>query len=51
MVKVIAIVVGALGTVSQSLEKGLEELEIGGRIENISTTELLWSSRILRSVL
>ena len=50
-VKVIPIVVGALGTVPINLEKRLEGLEIRGRIETTQTTALLQSSRILRGVL
>ena len=54
-VKVIPIVVGALGTVPKGLEKGLENgferLEIRGRIETIQNTALLQSERILRRVL
>ena len=46
-VKVIPIVVGALGTVP----KGLESLKISGRIETIQNTALLQSARILRRVL
>ena len=34
----IPIVVGAFETVFKDLEKGLEELEIGGRIQTINTT-------------
>ena len=34
-VKVIAIVVGALETVPKGMERGLEQMEIGGRIEII----------------
>ena len=37
-VTMIPVVVGALGTVSKGLERGLEELEIRGRIETIQTT-------------
>ena len=40
-VTVIPVVVGALGTVLKSLERGLEVLEIRGRIETIQTTALL----------
>ena len=47
--KVILVVVCALGTVSKSLEKGFEELEICWRIETIQTTALLWEARILRT--
>ena len=43
----ILIVIGALRTVHKGLEKGLEELEIGGRIDTIQTTSLLKSARIL----
>ena len=40
-VKVVPIVIGALGTVPKGLEKSLSELEIKGRIETIQTTALL----------
>ena len=46
-VTVIPIVIDALGTVPKGLVRGLEELEIGGRIETILTTVLLKSTRIL----
>ena len=36
----IAIVFGALGTVSQELKKGLEDLEIIGRVDTIQTITL-----------
>ena len=49
--KVIPIIVAALGSVSKSLEKGLEELEISERIETIQTTVFLKSIRILKRVL
>ena len=49
-VKVIPIVVGALGTIPKCLEKRLEKLEIRERIETIQTTALLQSARILRRV-
>ena len=45
------IVIGALGTVAEWLLKGLEDLEIRGRMETIQTTALLRSARILRRVL
>ena len=47
----ILIVIGALGTVPKGLEKGLEELEIGGRTKTIQTTTVQSSARILRRVL
>ena len=46
----IPIVIGELGTFYRGLEMGLEESEIGGRIETIQTT-VLKSARILRRVL
>ena len=48
---VIPIVIGLLGTVPKGLIKGLENLEIRGQVENIKTTALLRSTRILRRVL
>ena len=39
------------GTVTKGLLKGLEELEVGGRVETIKTTALLRTARILRRVL
>ena len=34
-VTIIPIVIGTFGTVSKGLLKGLEELEVGGRVETI----------------
>ena len=48
---VITIVIGALGTITNGLVQGLEGLEIRGQVENIQTTALLSSDRILRRVL
>ena len=42
---------GAFGTVSKGLLKGLEDLEVGRRVETIQTTTLLRTARILRKVL
>ena len=50
-VTMIPTVVCALRMVPKGLERGLELLEIGGRIENIQTKELLRSARILRRAL
>ena len=50
-VKIIPIVIGAFGTVTKELLKGLEDLEVGGRVETIETTALLRTARILRRVL
>ena len=50
-VTIVPIVIGALGTVTKGLLKGLEDLEVGGRVETIQTTALLRTTRILRRVL
>ena len=50
-VTIIPIVIGAFGTVTKGLLKGLEDLEVGGRVKTIQTTALLKTARILRSVL
>ena len=50
-VTIIPIVIGVVGTVSKGLFKGLEDMEIGGRVETIQTTALLRTVRILRRVL
>ena len=50
-VQVTIIPIGAFGTVTKGLLKGLEDLEVGGRVETIQTTALLRTARILRRVL
>ena len=40
-VTIIPIAIGAFGTVTKGLLKGLEDLEVGGRVETIQTTALL----------
>ena len=50
-VTIIPIVIGAFGTVTKGLLKGLEDLEVGGRVETIQTTVLLKTARIPRRVL
>ena len=50
-VTIIRIVIGIFGTVTKGLLKGLEDLEVDGRVETIQTTELLKTARILRRVL
>ena len=50
-VTIIPIVIGAFGTVTKGLLKGLEDLEVGGRVETIQTTALLKMARTLRRVL
>ena len=48
---IIPIVIGAFGTVTKRLLKGLEDLEVGGRVETIQTTAILKTARILRRVM
>ena len=50
-VTIVPIVIGALGTITKGLLKGLEDLEFGGRVETIQMTALLRTARILRRVL
>ena len=50
-VTIVPIVIGALGTVTKGLLKGLEDLEVSGRVETTQTTALLRTARILRRVL
>ncbi len=50
-VTIVQIVIGAFGTVTKGLLKGLEDLEIDGRVETIQTTALLTTASILRIVL
>ncbi len=40
-VTIVPIVIGALGTITKGLLKGLEDMEVGGRVETIQTTALL----------
>ena len=47
---IIPIVIGAFGTVTKGLLKGLEDLEVGGRVETIQTTTLLRTAKILKRV-
>ena len=47
----IPIGIGAFGTVTKGLLKGLEDLEVGGPVETIQTKTLLRTARILRRVL
>ena len=50
-VTIIPIVIGAFGTVTKWLLKGLEDLEVDERMETIQTTIVLKTVRILRRVL
>ena len=51
MIIIMIIIIGAFGTVTKGLLKGLEDLEVGGRVETIQTTAFLRTVRILRRVL
>ncbi len=50
-VTIIPIVIIGFGTVTNGLPKGLENLEVGGRVETIQITTLLRMARILRKFL
>ena len=50
-IPIILIVIGAFGTVTKGLLKGLEDPEVGRREETIQTIALLRTSRIMRRVL
>ena len=50
-VTIILIVIDAFRTVTKGLLKGLEDLEIGGRVETIQTTELSRTTGIQRRVM
>ena len=45
-VTIVPVVIGALGTVTKGLLKGLEDLEIGGQVETIQTAALRRTARI-----
>ena len=50
-VTIVPIVIGAFSTVTEGLLKGLEDLEVGGRVDTIQITALLRTVRMLRRVL
>ena len=50
-VTIVLIVIGAFGTETKGLLKGLEDLEVGRRVETIQTTTVLRTAGILRRVL
>ena len=50
-VTIVPIVIGAFDTITKGLLKGLEDLEVGGRVETIQMTALLRTARILRGIL
>ena len=47
----VTILLDAFGTITKGLLKGLEDLEVSGRVETIRMTALLRTARILRRVL
>ena len=49
-VTIILVLIGAFGTVTKGLLKGLEDMEVGGRGETVETTALLRTVRIQREV-
>ena len=49
-VTIAPIVIGAFGTVTKGLLKGLEDLEVDGGVEIIQMTALLKTARLLRRV-
>ena len=50
-VTIVPIVIVALGTVTKGLLKGLEDLEVGARVETIQMIALLRTARVLRRFL
>ena len=50
-VTIVPIVTGALGTITKGLLKGLEDLDLVGRLETLQIIALLRTARILRRVL
>ena len=50
-VTIIPVVIGVFETVTKGLLKGLEDWEVGGRVETIQTTALLRTARIPKRVL
>ena len=50
-VTIVPIAIGALDTITKGLLKGLEDLDVGGRVETIQTTALLRTARMLRRIL
>ena len=50
-VTIVPILIGVFGTITKRLLEGLEDLEIGGRVDTIQTTALQRTTRILRRVL
>ena len=49
-VRIVPNVIGAFGAITKGLLKGLEDLEVGVRVETIQMTALLRTARILRRI-
>ena len=49
-VTIIPIVIRAFGTITTGLLKGLEDLEVGGRMETIQTTPLMKTEKSPRDL-
>ena len=47
-VTIVAIVIGAFGTITKGLLKGQDDLEVGRRVETVQMTALLRTTRKLR---
>ena len=45
-VTIVPIVIGALGTITKGFLRGLEDLEVGSRVETIQMTTLLRTARV-----
>ena len=50
-VTIVLIGIDAFGKITKGLLKGLEDLEVGGRVQTIQMTALQRTARILRRVL
>ena len=50
-VTILPIVIGAFGTITKGLLKGLDDLDVGGLVETIQMTALMRTDRILKRVL
>ena len=50
-VTIIQIVIGALGTVTKRLLKGVKDFQVRGRVETTQATAILRTVRILENVL
>ena len=50
-VTIVPVVIDAFGTITKGLIKGLEDLELGGRVETIQMAALLRTAKRLRRVL